>query len=163
MRAIGIKFKPYLIEYFEYIYEIFKINPFSELLYSIETSASIFGKMNEMIQPLTEIYNFISEATLTCLNENKLADQNQFLEDFFGILFRYAKYIPSVILSSKTLQINLEVTEKAIGLEQPNVEKTLFLFLEYFIKLCSYNPQNDVEKVRFLRGLFDLSISLGSN
>ena len=149
MRTIGIKFKIYLVEYFEYIYEIFKINPLSEFLYSIETSASIFGKMNEMIQPLTEIYNFISEATLTNLQENKLEDQNQFLEDFFGILFRYVKYIPSVILSSRTLETNLQVTEMAIGMDQPNVEKTLFLFLEYFIKLCSYNPQNDVEKVRF--------------
>ncbi len=153
MRAIGVKFKIYVIEYFELVYELFKIYPMSELLYTIETSASVFGKMPEMIQPLTQIYNVISEATLTNLNENKLEDQNQFLEDFFGILFRYVKYIPSVILSSRTLEINLQVTEKAIGLEQPNVEKTLFLFLEYFMKLCSYNPSTDVEKVSFWEGV----------
>jgi len=146
MRAIGIKFKVYLVEYFQYICEIFKINPFSEFLYSIETSVSIFGKLNEMTQPLTEIYNFISEATLNFLNQNKIEDQDRFLEDFFGILFRYAKYIPSVILSSKTLETNLKVTEMAIGIDQPEVEKTLFLFLEYFIKLCSKHPQTDVEK-----------------
>jgi len=154
MKAIGVRFKVYLVEYFEYIYEIFKINPSNELLYSVETSVSIFGKMNEMVQPLTEIYNFISEATLTFLEQNKLEDPNQFLSDFFGILFRYAKYIPSVILSSKTLETNLRVTEMAIGMEQPDVEKTLFLFLEYFVKLCSYNPQNDVEKVVKMMNLF---------
>ena len=147
MKALGPKFRIYLIEYFEYVCEIFKVNPCSEFLYTIETSASVFGKVHEMIQPLTEIYNFISEATLSFLRENKLEDQNQFLEDFFGILFRYVKYIPSVILSSKTLETNLQVTEMAIGMGQPGVEKTLFLFLEYFVKLCSENPQNDVEKV----------------
>jgi len=146
MRAIGTKFKVYLIEYFQYICDIFKINPYSEFLYSIETSVSIFGKVNEMTQPLTDIYNFISEATLNFLNENKIDYRDRFLEDFFGILFRYVKYIPSVILSSKTLETNLKVTEMAIGMDQPEVEKTLFMFLEYFIKLCSYHAQTDVEK-----------------
>lgn len=147
MRALSLKFKPYLLEYFDVICEIFVITPLPDLLYSIETSASVFGKVPELIQPLTKVYEFISSATLNYVSDKSIKEHNQLIEDFFGLLFRYTKYIPSVILSSKTLETNLYLADLVIGIDQPNVEKTLYLFLEYLFKLCSYNPQKDVEKV----------------
>lgn len=147
MRALSLKFEPYLLEYFNVICEIFTRNPFPDLLYSIETSASVFGKVPNLIQPLTKVYEFISSATLDYVSDKNIKEHNQLIEDFFGMLFRYTKYIPSVILSSKTLDTNLYLADLIIGIDQPNVEKPLYLFLEYLFRLCSYNPQNEVEKV----------------
>ena len=147
MRVLGIKFKPYAVDYFEVIQEVFTVTPLPDFLYSLETSVSVFGKVPEMIEPLKNMYEFISKQTLQLLDGNDIKEHNELCEDFFGLLFRYTKYIPSVILSSQTLDINLHLAEIMIGIEQPNVEKTLYMFLEYFFKLTSYNPQSDVERV----------------
>lgn len=148
IKALSSRFKPYVVEYFEIICDIFVYNPLPPFLYALETSVSEFGKVPDMVPCLTKVYEYISSATLNFINGKNLQEHDQLLEDFFGMLFRYMKYLPSVFLSSQTLDINLHVAELVIGIEQPNVEKTLYLFLEYVFRLCAENPQNEIEKVR---------------
>lgn len=131
----------------ELVCEIFPLHPLADFLYAIEVSASIFGKDEEMIPTLTKVYEYVSSATLNFINDKDMRDHDELLEDFFGMLFRYIKYLPQVVLYSNTLEINLHLAELAIGVDQPNIEKTLFLFLEVLFQMCSYNPKDDIEKV----------------
>jgi len=145
------KFNEYVIEFLEIVCQIFMNNPLSELLYSLEVLVGCLGKDPNLSQIFTKAYEIISESTLNFMDKKDFKEHDELLEDFFGLLFRYTKYMPSVILSSRTLETNLKLAELSLGINQPNVEKTLFLFLEYIFKLCNANPRNDMEKVNLTK------------
>jgi len=117
-------------------------------LYAVEVSASIFGKIPELIPTMSEIYHHMSVSLYNFMKDKKIEDHDELIEDFFGMLFRYVKYIPSVIFSSETLEINLELAQLSIGIKKhPELTKALYFFLEQLFKNCNINPQDDVETV----------------
>ena len=147
-------FSPYAVECFEIIEKGFLILPVPEFLYILETSVSVLANVPEMTEPLMKTYELVSEQTLLILSKEDIEDRDELCEDFFGLMFRYTKYLPSVILSSKTLEESLQLAQTMIATDQLSVQKTLCLFLEYLFQLPRENPQNDVEKVSLAFKIF---------
>lgn len=102
-----------------------------------------------MVPTLSEIYHYMCVSLFNFMKDKRIEDHAEIMEDFFGMLFRYVKYIPSVIFSSETLEINLQLAESTIGKKKlPDLTRALYFFLEIIFKNCNLNPQDDVEKVR---------------
>jgi len=130
----------YLNEFLEYSSRILKENPCAELLYTIEVSVGVFRKVINQ-EKITEIY-LITSQRISSENQPK-----QFLEDFFGFLFRCAKHIPSIFMSSfEVLDRNFAVLVQNLDTHNLKIFKSMLFFLDFFFKLCSENPQNDHEQ-----------------
>ena len=150
--ALGENFLPYAREYIEIIQKGFLILPLPGFLYALETSVSALSNVPEMIEPLAKTYELFSEQAVQLLNTENVQEADELREDFFGMIFRYTKYLPSVVLSSKTLEKILQFAETTIKSNQEL--GTLCMFLEHLFQLTRENPQNDVEKVSLVLALF---------
>ena len=107
----------------------------------------MLGNVPEMTEPLTKIYELITEQTLQILSKEDINDHDELCEDFFGLMFRYTKFLPSVVVSSKTLEKSLQLAEATIRTDHLDAQKNICMFLDYLFRLVRENPENDVEKV----------------
>jgi len=141
IRIIETEFQAhYLNEFLEIASGILKQNPCGEVLYCVENSVSAFGQTIN-IEKITEIYLTTSQRI------SSGEESEEFMEDFFGLLFRCAKHIPSIFATSfGVLDRNLAILVENLETENFKLFKSLLYFLEQFLNLCSDNPQNDHEK-----------------
>lgn len=59
------------------------------------------------------------------------------IEDFFGMLTRYMRYMPSAVIESPTLLFNLRFAGMTIGMNQLDAAKCVISFIEMLFKCCS--------------------------
>ena len=149
IKILKLRFRKFALEFMEIACQIYMKNPISEFLYIFEVLVGSLYEDPEFTQIFIKAYEIISESTMNFLKGKDVKEESEFVEDFFGLLFRYAKYLPNVLLQSKSFEINFHLAELSLGLDQPNIEKTLFLFLERIFKLCNSNPRTDMERVKF--------------
>jgi hypothetical protein len=113
--------------------------------------AGVFGKEPEARPTLIEAYEYMCQATYNYFSGNqKIEDNLEMVEDFFGMLFRYTKYIPEVNNSPQILETNLEFANLVIGIQHPEVNKALYLFIDYIMRRCYEQPLDEGEKVRLM-------------
>lgn len=159
MKVLNFKFREYIIPYFNVITANFKDYPNAAYLYAVEISTSLFHRDTELVPYLIEIYNFMCKCCFDFFECHNKEENIDIMEDLFGMLFRFAKYIPQAIVSSDTLDINLELAERAIGIKEHDLAKALYLFLEYLCKLCTLYPEDEIEQVEILNQFNICSLS----
>ncbi len=143
-----IRFQPYVKELFEIMCLNFKEYPHPAYLYVLECSAEIFSQVEDLQIIMSDAYHYVCEQTFEYFQDRALEQDVDLAEDFFGMLFRYTKYIPNVILSSKTLEYNLALAYEAIGIQKEiDLAKALYLFLEQVFRNCATNPKDQIEAV----------------
>ena len=57
------------------------------------------------------------------------------LDDFFGLITRYLRYLPEAVLTSPTLEIQLKFGIKIIGVKTVNAAKSLYQFFEMLFRV----------------------------
>lgn len=85
---------------------------------------------------LRDAFNLMIEKTYQHL---KFAEADtidpDILDDFFGLITRYLRYLPEVVLTSATLEIQLKFGIKIIGVKTVNAAKSLYQFFEMLFKV----------------------------
>eukprot|EP00330_Aristerostoma_sp_ATCC50986_P010066 CAMPEP_0114601440 /NCGR_PEP_ID=MMETSP0125-20121206/24086_1 /TAXON_ID=485358 ORGANISM="Aristerostoma sp., Strain ATCC 50986" /NCGR_SAMPLE_ID=MMETSP0125 /ASSEMBLY_ACC=CAM_ASM_000245 /LENGTH=150 /DNA_ID=CAMNT_0001810725 /DNA_START=291 /DNA_END=743 /DNA_ORIENTATION=- len=118
--------------------------PAAPYLYTIELCASTFGKCPDMLESLHDIYQFVCKSVYNYFESKNIDDNPEILEDFFGILFRYTKFIPDVLVVSETLEMNMKMALLVIGSNHKHLNKALYLFVERLFKNANADPQDQV-------------------
>ena len=104
-----------------------------------------------MVEPFTKTYEKVSEKALRLLNSENSQNGNELCEDFFNMMSIFAEILPSVILSSKTLEKSLQLVETTIRKNQElNIQKALCQFLNYLFRLPHKKPRKHEKKVNLV-------------
>lgn len=81
-------------------------------------------------------------------------DKGDLVDDFFGLLTRYMRFQPDILLSTNNLvkKIKLNLKEKqvqmsiiGIGIKEPEPAKAIYQFLEELFRACG-KPEPDMKK-----------------
>ena len=95
----------------------------------------MFSKYQDYEQYLKEMLEFMCEKTY---NNITVPDEHpDLVEDFFGMLTRYMRYLPSAVMTSRSLITNLKFAETTIGMNQADAAKCVYAFIEMLFKACS--------------------------
>mmetsp|Transcript_9109 Transcript_9109/g.8027 ORF Transcript_9109/g.8027 Transcript_9109/m.8027 type:complete len:167 (+) Transcript_9109:297-797(+) len=144
LKKIGIRFRQIAKEFFKIVILNFPEYPAAPYLYTIELCASTFGKCPDMLESLHDIYQFVCKSVYNYFESKNIDDNPEILEDFFGILFRYTKFIPDVLVVSETLEMNMKMALLVIGSNHKHLNKALYLFVERLFKNANADPQDQV-------------------
>ena len=101
-----------------------------------------------MLEDLSKLFHFLCTQTYQYYKQHKIEENLDLAEDYFGMLFRYTKYTPLIVVSSEILQINLELAQLCIGIKHLDVCKALYMFLEYIFRVCKLESENEFQRVR---------------
>lgn len=140
MRCIKHLFAQFVERYFTIMIENYKKKPVSTYLYSVENALTLFYADPKYREWLRTMFNGMIEQTYLHLQN---ADVNKIdpdlLDDFFGLITRYLRYMPDVVLQSPTLETQLKFGIKIIGVKTTNAAKSLYQFLEMLFKVAGAN------------------------
>ena len=87
---------------------------------------TVFAKEPDYDKPLRTIFDFMCEKTYNHITNPD--DEPDLIEDFFGMLTRYMRYMPSAVVESSTLITNLKFASMIIGIEQLDAARCVISF-----------------------------------
>lgn len=138
----------FLTEVFRVFIKMYQEVPISSFVYAAEVGSTVFYKYPAYRELLQQAFEKICEITFQHLP--KFADLEEYpelTEDFFGVLVRYGRYTPDLLVKSENLKSTiLELSMMAIGIEHKLVAKSLYAWLEVLCKLLWKNVQDQVFK-----------------
>ncbi|CAD8068822.1 unnamed protein product [Paramecium primaurelia] len=136
-----------LTQVFQCFLTVYRQMPITACIYIAEVSATVFYKYPEYRNILSEAFESLCNITFQHLPQLSSFEENPDLtEDLFGILVRYGRYTPVLLLQSPALQTILQLTLMAIGLKHVSAAKTFYSWLEVAFKMLK--PQDDVFKTQ---------------
>lgn len=68
---------------------------------------------------------------------DKMEDKPDLTEDFFGMLTRYLRYSPRILVNSDTLPLTLEMALLGIGINHLESAKSLYAYIEMLFIVCN--------------------------
>lgn len=91
---------------------------------------------------LLEAFEMTCDLTFMHLPQLESFEANPDLtEDFFGMLQRYGKYTPQLLLASKSLDSILKLTNIGIGVQHHHAAKSIYGWMEVLTKFLSKNVE----------------------
>ncbi|CAD8086498.1 unnamed protein product [Paramecium sonneborni] len=136
-----------LTQVFQCFLNVYRQIPITACIYIAEVSATVFYKYPEYRNILSEAFESLFNITFQHLPQLSSFEENPDLtEDLFGMLVRYGRYTPVLLLQSPALQTILQLTLMAIGLEHVNAAKTYYSWLEVAFKMLK--PQDETFKTQ---------------
>ena len=109
-------------------------------------SATVFYKYPEYRELLQQAFEKMCEITFQHLPKLKnFEEKPELTEDFFGMLIRYGRYTPQLMLMSNSWPTILELSLMGIGIDHKQAAKSLYAWLEVLCKLV-WNKQDDTFK-----------------
>lgn len=96
---------------------------------------------------LNNVFNHMINQTYTQIqNEEINKIDPDLLDDFFGLITRYFRYLPEVVLRSPSLETQLKLGVKTIGVTTSNAARALYQFHEeVFMQLDPSNQNKNIE------------------
>lgn len=142
MRSITRLFGPFMEPYFKIMTENYQKKPVSTYLYSVEVALTIFYRTPEYQSWLENIFNMMNQQTCIYLKDKNIHKIDpDLLDDFFGLIVRYLRYMPEVVLNCPTLKLMLEQGTALIGIQTVHAAKALYQFFEEVFKVCQPGSQ----------------------
>jgi transportin-3 len=93
---------------------------------------------------LIEAFEMVCDITFMHLPKLSSFEENPDLtEDFFGMLLRYGRYSPQLLLQSKSLGTILQLTEIGIGVKHHHAAKAIYGWIEVLCKMQSSTKHPD--------------------
>ncbi|CAD8091723.1 unnamed protein product [Paramecium sonneborni] len=136
-----------LTQVFQCFLNVYRQMPITACIYIAEVSATVFYKYPEYRNILLEAFESLCNITFQHLPQLSSFEENPDLtEDLFGMLVRYGRYTPVLLMQSSALQTILQLTLMAIGLEHVGAAKTFYSWLEVALKILK--PQDETFKTQ---------------
>ena len=137
MRCLDIHFEPFLKELIVLVVNSFKQKSYGSLVYMIEVMCTVFYKFPQCQPLLQEVFNGIVQITVTKLDNIEKMQDNPFLvDDFFGMITRYIKYKPAVILTCPQVKHLLQLALNGIPIKHIKAAEIVFCFIRKAIELA---------------------------
>lgn len=144
------KFSPFLNEYSTLIYEGYKIRPNPSYIYGFENLVTAFSKNEtnkESIKYFLKeivVYTFSNYFT----NLEKLEENPQLTEDFFGLLFRIMKINPLFVLELDIFESLMLAVFKSIGISHPKSSKYIIQFINKVLKYQKHELFKNLDSIQ---------------
>ncbi|CAD8068177.1 unnamed protein product [Paramecium primaurelia] len=136
-----------LTQVFQSFLSVYRQVPITACIYVAEVSATVFYKYPEYRNLLSDAFENLCNITFQHLPQLSSFEENPDLtEDLFGMLVRYGRYTPVLLLQSSALQTILQLTLMAIGLEHVSAAKVFYSWLE--VTFLMLKPQDEAFKVQ---------------
>ena len=138
MRCVGHLFGPFIEPYFKIVITNYDKNPVSTYLYTVENALTLFCKDTNYTKWLNDMFTLMVERTYKHLQDVDLKKvDHDLIDDFFGLITRYLRYLPGVVANSKSLEIQMKFGVSMIGIHSVSAEKSLYQFFEELFQYAS--------------------------
>lgn len=136
-----LEFLAALLEEFFCLYSAL---PVSSFVYAVEVIVTVFYPYPAYEKLVCDAFARVCHLTFAHLQHlHSLQDSPELGEDFFGLLARYCRYAPTIIVSYACSDPRVvQLTLAAIGVEHKDVAKSLYCWVEALCKLLWKSVQD---------------------